>query len=95
MKRLIVLALTLSMALPANASNLCYYVLFDNGDKQAYRTPPVNISGSISDSLSRWRPRKGIRPVHMVITPDSLCNSGGEVLATETVSPFAGLARGP
>ena len=95
MKGLIVLALTLSMALPASASNLCYYVLFDNGDKQAYRRPPVNISGSISESLSRWRPRKGVRPVHMVITPASVCNSKREALVTETVSPFAGIARGP
>lgn len=95
MKRLIAFALTLSMALPASAENLCYYVLFDNGDRQAYRVPPVNISGSISESLKRWRPGKGLRPVHMVITPDSVCRSDGAVLIAETVSPFAGLTQGP
>ncbi len=95
MRGVIAVALSLSMALPASADNLCYYVLFDNGDKQAYRAPPVNISGSISESLKRWRPRKGLIPVHMVITPDGLCRSQGEVVIAETVSPFAGLTKGP
>ena len=95
MKGLIAFTLTLSLALPASAENLCYYVLFHNGDKQAYRVPPVDISGSISESLKRWRPGKGLRPVHMVITPNSVCRSEGEVLMVETVSPFAGLTRGP
>ena len=95
MRGLVAFALTLAMALPASANNLCYYVLFDNGDKQAYRVPPVDISGSISQSLKRWRPGKGLRPVHMVITPDNLCQSQGEVLIAETMSPYAGLTTGP
>ncbi len=95
MKVLVALALTLAITLPASAANLCYYVIFNNGDKQAYRVPPFNISGSISESLQRWRPPKGLRPVHMVITPDSLCRSADEVLIAETVSPFAGLTGGP
>ena len=95
MKVLVALALTLAIALPASAKNICYYVIFDNGDKQAYRVPPFDISGSISESLQRWRPPKGLKPVHMVITPDSLCRSESEVVIADTMSPFAGLTGGP
>ena len=95
MRALVALALTLAVTLPASAENLCYYVIFDSGDKQAYRVPPFKISGSISESLQRWRPPKGLKPVHMVITPDSYCRTESEVLIVETVSPFAGLTRGP
>ena len=95
MNRLIAFCLALSLASPAAAENLCYQVLFDNGDRQNFRVPPFDISGSISESLKRWRPGKGLRPVHLVIAPNRQCQTATKATAEETVSRSTPLSIGP
>ena len=95
MRALIAFCMTVALASPAAADNLCYHVLFDNGERQNYRVPPFDMSGSISQSLKQWRPGKGLRPVHLVIAPNSECRAATGALASETVSRFAPMAAGP
>ena len=95
MKQLIVFCLAVSLAAPAAAEKLCYQVVFDNGEHQDYYVPPFDISGSISQSLKRWRPGKNLRPVHLVIAPNKNCRPARGALANETVSQFAPLTDGP